>query len=262
MENSQSTEYKSAITFFILIFALSLPFYVLCLMASRNVILQKEVIPAIVAIFAFVPLLAALLITAKRKGWKGARNLLGKAFDLKRITKKFWLIPALLLLPLIFTLTLGFMYVIGQPIPAAMFPVSVLPFVFVIYFVLAIGEEVGWMGFAYQPMQTRWSSFKATFILGLLWAIWHIPFYVSMMLSPIFIITQCFGLLGIRFLLVWIFDNAGKSVFIAILFHAVYNVSNGVIPNYNVNPPIGVIITTVPILLIAIIISLSKKAER
>jgi membrane protease YdiL (CAAX protease family) len=118
------------------------------------------------------------------------------------------------------------------------------------------------MGFAYQPMQTRWSSFKATFILGLIWAIWHIPLYVSMMLSPIFIVAQCFGLLGIRFLLVWIFDNAGKSVFAAILFHAVYNVSNGVIPNYYVNPPIGVIITTIPILLMAIIISLSKKTER
>jgi membrane protease YdiL (CAAX protease family) len=231
-------------------------------MASRNIILQKEMMSTIVGIITFVPLLAALLITAKRKGWKGVKSLLGKAFDLKRITKKVWLIPALLLLPLIFILTLGFLYVMGQPIPAAMFPVKALPFVFVIFFVMALGEEVGWMGFAYQPMQTRWSSFNATLILGLFWAIWHIPFYVSMMLSPIFIIAQCFGLLGIRFLLVWIFDNAGKSVFAAILFHAVYNVSNGVIPNYNVHPPIGVIITTIPILLIAIIISLSKKAER
>ena len=262
MENKQSKEYKSVITFFILIFVFSLPFYVLCYMASRNIILQKEIIPAIVAIFALVPLLTALLIAAKREGWKGARHLLGKAFDLKGITRKAWLIPALLLLPLIFILTLGFMYVIGQPIPAAMFPAKALPFVFIAFFVMAMGEEVGWMGFAYQPMQTRWSSFKATLILGLIWAIWHIPFYVFMMLSPIFIIAQCLGLLGIRFLLVWIFDNAGKSVFAAILFHAVYNVSTSVIPNYNVNPPIGVIITTIPILLIAIIISFSKKTKR
>ena len=66
MENNQSTEHRSVITFFILIFVFSLPFYVLCFMASRNIILQNEIIPAIVAIFAFVPLLAALLITAKR----------------------------------------------------------------------------------------------------------------------------------------------------------------------------------------------------
>jgi hypothetical protein len=119
---------------------------------------------------------------------------------------------------------------------------------------MALGEEVGWMGYAFEPMQDQWSAFKATLALGLIWAIWHVPFYIFIMTDPVFIVAQVLCLFGLRFLLVWVFNNTGKSVFAAILFHAVYNVTNGVLPNYQVSTPLGVVITCSFVLITAIIV--------
>jgi hypothetical protein len=69
-------------------------------------------------------------------------------------------------------------------------------------------------------------------------------------------VAQVLILLGLRFLLVWIFNNTGKSVFAAILFHTVYNATNGVLPNYQVNTPLGVVITSSFVLIAAIVVTI------
>jgi len=205
-----------------------------------------------IAPVALAPIAAALLLTYRENGWDGAKKLLGRAFDFKRIVRKIWYAPTLFLLPFVFFLALGLMVLIGKPIPAAQFPVVVLPVLFIAFFIMAIGEEVGWMGYAFEPMQGQGSAFKATLVLGLIWAIWHVPFYIFIMTDPVFIVAQVLMLIGLRFLLVWLFNNTGKSVFAAILFHAVYNVTNGVLPNYQVSPPLGVVITSSFVLIAAI----------
>ena len=43
-------------------------------------------------------------------------------------------------------------------------------------------------------------------------------------------IAQILGVIAIRVLIVWLYSNTGNSVFIVILFHAMYNVCNSVIP--------------------------------
>ncbi|MFC2056670.1 CPBP family intramembrane glutamic endopeptidase [Chloroflexota bacterium] len=128
-----------------------------------------------------------------------------------------------------------------------------LPVLCLGFFIMALAEEVGWMGYAFEPMQAQRSAFKATLVLGLIWAIWHLPFYIFIIAEPVFIVTQLLFLFGIRFLLVWLFNNTGKSVFATILFHAGYNVTNSVLPNYQVSAPLGVVITCSFVLIAAIV---------
>lgn len=45
---------------------------------------------------------------------------------------------------------------------------------FLIFFIGALGEELGWSGYALDPMQQRWGALAASVILGLVWATWHI----------------------------------------------------------------------------------------
>lgn len=50
---------------------------------------------------------------------------------------------------------------------------SVVIFFFV-FFIGAIGEELGWSGYIIDPMQNRYGALKAGVILGIIWAVWHI----------------------------------------------------------------------------------------
>ena len=254
MSNS-TPKSKFPLAFFVLTFLFSIPFYILVVLASQNIVFAPEMAFVFISLFALVPIAAALILTFRENGWDGAKKLLGRAFDLKRIVRKIWYAPTLFLLPFVFILALGLMVLIGKPIPAAQFPVVVLPVLFLAFFIMALGEEVGWMGYAFEPMQGQGSAFKATLVLGLIWAIWHVPFYIFLF-EPVFIVAQVLILLGLRFLLVWIFNNTGKSVFAAILFHTAYNVTNGVLPNYQVSPPLGVVITSSFVLIAAIVVTI------
>ena len=113
------------------------------------------------------------------------------------------------------------------------------------------------MGYAFDPMQERWGAFKATLILGIIWSIWHVPFFIVMAENAAAAgLTFC--LVGLRFLLVGIYNNTGKSVFAAILLHAMYNVSNSMFPNFNV--PLGVVYTAGLLLVAAVLVVSFDKA--
>ncbi|MFC1969406.1 CPBP family intramembrane glutamic endopeptidase [Chloroflexota bacterium] len=254
--SDSTSKNKFPLAFFVLTFLFAIPAYILVALASNNIIFTPEMAFSFIPLMAPAPIAAAYILTFKESGWDGAKKLLGRAFDLKRIVRKIWYAPTLFLVPFVFILALGFLVLIGEPIPAAQFPVVTLPILFLVFFIMALGEEVGWMGYAFEPMRDQQSAFKATLVLGLIWAAWHLTLYIFIMADPVFIVAQVLLLIGLRFLHVWIFNNTGKSVFATILFHTVYNVTNGVLPNYQVNIPLGVIITCSFVLIAAIAVTI------
>ena len=79
-------------------------------------------------------------------------------------------------------------------------------------------------------MQDQWNAFKAALVLGLIWALWHLPIYIFLIGDPVLIGAQSLSLVAIRFLMVWLFNNTGKSIFAVILCHAMYNVAISILP--------------------------------
>ncbi|MBT3754872.1 MAG: CPBP family intramembrane metalloprotease [Candidatus Cloacimonetes bacterium] len=253
---------KSSVNFFIITFLLTLPGYVLCGLASNNIFFSEEMAISFIALSAIAPIGAALILTHGEKKKGNIKKLLKRSFDYKKITQKIWFLPILFLLPLLFAIALTIMIFTDYTIPVPMFPITAIPVLFFSFFIMALGEEIGWMGYVFKPMQNQLGTFKATLLLGLIWAIWHIPFYIFLMGDPIFIIVQCLSLFSLRFIFVWIFNHTGESVFAMIVFHTVYNVTNGVFPNYQVKSPAGVIITTIIVFLTALIIYLFWHPRR
>jgi len=252
----KTSNYNFTILFFIITFILTIPGYILCGLASKNILFPKEMAIPFLALSAIAPIGAAVILTCRKKKKGRIKKILKRSFDYKRIEKKIWYLPILLLVPFLFAIALGIMKFIGYSIPDPMFPIKAIPILFISFFIMALGEEIGWMGYAFKPMQNRLSTLGATLLLGLIWAIWHIPFYIFLMDDPIFIITQCISLFTLRFIFVWIFNHTGESVFAMIVFHSVYNVTNGAFPNYQVKSPAGVIITTIIVFLTALLIYL------
>jgi membrane protease YdiL (CAAX protease family) len=148
------------------------------------------------------------------------------------------------------------MFVSGAPVPDSLTSVVALPAVFLFFFVLAAGEEVGWMGYAFEPMQAQGGALRASLVLGMIWAVWHVPFFVFLMPDRAILLAQVLTLVGSRVLVAWIFNNTGKSVFAAILFHAADNTALVTLPEVQAISPWGAVVHCSLVLVAAVVVTL------
>ncbi len=114
------------------------------------------------------PSFAGLFMTWKVDGRPGVRNLLRRILQVPRLSVWY----AALLVPPIVVLTV--LLVLKTFVSRVYAPNHF--FVGVAFGVPAgILEEVGWTGFAYPRMRDLLGTFKAGFVLGCLWSLWHLP---------------------------------------------------------------------------------------
>ena len=67
-----------------------------------------------------------------------------RVFDQERIEPKIWYVPTIFLLPVIFLLIYEVTRLTGLPLPDKQhIPLLMIPLLFVLFFVLAVSEEVG-----------------------------------------------------------------------------------------------------------------------
>jgi uncharacterized protein len=218
---------KSPLTFFLWVFVLSIPFWLVG--AATGV----QLLPGLpVAALMFIcPVTAALICVYKESKTPGVTQLLKRSFDFERIRPRIWYVPIILLMPGVMVLSYGLMRLMGVELPAPHFTVSAALVMLVAFFVPALAEELGWSGYAIDRMQHRWNALAASILLGSVWAAWHIVPFFQAHRSAAWIAWQCLFTVGARVLLVWIYNNTGKSVFAATVCHAMSNVSI-FLPNY------------------------------
>jgi membrane protease YdiL (CAAX protease family) len=96
----------------------------------------------------------------------------------------------------------------------------------------AVGEEVGWSGYATDRMLSRWSALEAGILLGCVMAVWHIVPLVQAHRPATWIAWWCLSAVATRVLMIWIYNNTGGSVFATILYHDMDNVSWLMFPNF------------------------------
>jgi membrane protease YdiL (CAAX protease family) len=111
-----------------------------------------------------------------------------------------------------------------------------LPALFSSYLMNPIGEETGWTGFALPRLQQRFKPWLAAVILGVIWAVWHLPaFFVPSEMGafdPVNFVFFIVSSIFIRIVWTWMTNHAQGSGVIGILLHASSNaVSLALIPN-------------------------------
>ncbi len=212
-------KHESVFTFFALVFALSLPFWVLGLI---NPIQLLPGLP-ISAVGAFTPALGALILIYKDERLSGVLQLLQRSFDFKRIKNKNWYFAIILINPVVTVLAYGIMRAIGESLPnPALLTLAIFP-MFVLFFIGALGEEIGWSGYATEPLQRHWGTITAGVLLGLVWAVWHFIPLIQAHRSVEWIAWWSLGTISLRTIMIWLYMHSGKSVFAAAVFHAIIN---------------------------------------
>ena len=223
---SSTSVKRSPFTFFALVFALSIPFWL------ARALTSFELLPAqpVTSLMVVCPVTAAAILVYRQNEFTGVNDLLKRAFDFKRVTAKIWYVPTLLLCPCTAVLSYAVMRLLGVAVPAPTFSVALVLLLFVVYFIGALGEELGWSGYAIDPLQERFGALGGALLLGVVWTLWHWVPFLEGHLSLAFILWWSLGMVAWRVMIVWLYNNTGRSVFVAALFHAMINLSWGVFP--------------------------------
>ncbi len=92
-------------------------------------------------------------------------------------------------------------------------------------------EEFGWRGLALPLLQRRLAPFWAGLILGIIWALWHIPSLLmsGMPQSSWSVVPYFLGIISISVILTPLFNASGGSLLIAVLYH--FQMMNPIFPD-------------------------------
>lgn len=206
--------------FFLLVLALAVPIWVL----SRFVgVIGSLKVPVTDLMLAFTPLTAASILVFRADGAGGLISFLKGAIEFRKLGRTKWILPALLLAPLIYVLTYFGLHLAGHSgTPSVNFPrVLVLA---AIIFMLAIGEEAGWTGYLLDPLQERFGALGASLIIAVPWWLGHIPSIIAIGGTAGDIAWWFPGAIAMRVLMTSLYNNAGRSLAAVVLFHTMLNV--------------------------------------
>ena len=189
------------------------------------------------------PLVAAVVLTAREGGGAGLRSLLGRVVRWR--VAPVWYGVVLLGPVLLYLAALALEVVLGGQPPRLGALVGTLPTVLVyaalMVVLVAIGEEVGWRGYALPALQARHGALFSSVVLGTMWALWHLPLFFNpdLFYSNLPFVVQLALQIPLAILFTWVFNSTGGSVLLAILLHAMVNASGQlwkVMPEYSAEP--------------------------
>jgi len=86
-----------------------------------------------------------------------------------------------------------------------------------------LGEEPGWRGYALSRMQARFSPLMGAGILGLLWALWHLPLFLVQGWTSSPVPVYVLILTALSVILAFCYNISGGNVLVAVIAHSAAN---------------------------------------
>ncbi len=139
-----------------------------------------------------------------------------------------WYTAIVIVIPLLFLAGKAASVALGRSSPSP--PASdwfVLPFLSLSALITDPGpmEEIGWRGFALPLLQARCSALTSSVVLGVLWALWHMPVFIIFGLEPAYVPYLYFSLSLVlaSILMTTVYNSTGGSIPLMCLFHWQFN---------------------------------------
>jgi len=172
------------------------------------------------------PITSALLVTAIADGATGLRRWAARLWKLR--VRWHWYAIALVGVPAALVIT-GFVASGGQVVAPSLMAVGLyIPLLFLQMITTGLAEEPGWRDFALPRLQANFGPMRSSFILGPLWALWHMPLFLTEWggwpdadwTRPVAFTVFC---LGFNVVMAWVFNSTGQSLPLAMLAHVSVN---------------------------------------
>jgi CAAX protease family protein len=213
---------RAPLAFVALVFALSIPFWVL------GALVRGSGLPGglpLSALQFLAPLGAAVILVARREGWAAVARTVRRAVAFGSIRPRALYLPILLLLPAIYATSYLVMVALGRPVPAPQISIVSVAVLAVLFLVSSLAEETGWTGYATDPLRDRWGLVRAAVVLGVAWALVHVVPDIEGGREIGWIAWHRLASVALRVLIVWAYDATGGAIAAAVLLHATDDVS-------------------------------------
>ncbi|MDR1441752.1 MAG: CPBP family intramembrane metalloprotease [Bifidobacteriaceae bacterium] len=228
--------------YFGLTFAISWSCYAVAAVRSHNVtgnLMEDPLISAGMILGLFGPLIAAAICMAGPANRSVRSDFKSKLLDTTRINKGFWPLailgyPALIAVAVAASTPFG-----GSLDQLALSPEfsiveGAVGLSWLIAFTAPALEELGWSGYGIDSLRGHSPLIRPVLLFGILWSAWHLPlffvkgYYHANLLaeSPIYALAFLVGVVPLTVITNWIYYRNGRSIVMAVVFHAVVNVSS------------------------------------
>ena len=193
---------------------------------------------ALIALGAFVPSALGIAFIYLTRDRAGRQDFWRRVIDVRRIGWR-WGAVIVCIFPLAYTISgLGFTLLGGDLPPLKEIlaqlanPGLVLELVVANLVISGFSEELGWRGFALDPLQEKGNALTASLVLGLAHALWHTPLFLIPGISQgemglfsldyfLFVLMVPLGAI----VMTWVYNNTRRSILSAVLLHFFQNFS-------------------------------------
>jgi membrane protease YdiL (CAAX protease family) len=214
------------------------------------------------------PFLISVVMIGRSKNSDLKSDFVNRLFNLRLIQPKMLpvfilIMPFSVLASIIISLSFGESISQFQLSEGFSFSSGFVP-VLLLLLLAATFEELGWRGYAFDSLQSRYNYLTASIIFSLLWSLWHFPliFVKDSYQYEIFHQNIWFGvnffvsIIPMGIIISWICLKNGKSVIAAIVFHFIINMSQEIL---EITQTTKCIQTVVLIIMVVVIATMEKE---
>ena len=181
----------------------------------------------------FAPGIVAVWLTARQSGTPAVRMLLGRLFQWQAGIQWYlfaagYVVAVKLIVALLHRGFTGLWPRFGEDI--WLMPFAVL---FSLMLLGQAGEELGWRGYALPRLAERYGLASSSLILGVIWALWHLPLFF---VAGADTYNQSFlrytlQVMALSVAITWLFAHTRGSLLLAMLMHAAINNTKDIVPS-------------------------------
>lgn len=183
------------------------------------------------------PFIISVVMIFRSKNADLKKDFFNRLINLKLIQPKmlpvlFLIMPFAVLVSIYISLPFGGSVSQFQLAEGFSFSVGAIP-VLLVLLLAATFEELGWRGYAFDSLGSRYNYFTASLLFSVLWSLWHFPLifvkdsyqYEVMNQSIWYGVNFFVSIIPMGVIISWMCIKNNKSVLAAILFHFVINMS-------------------------------------
>lgn len=221
----------SLVIFFVLTFAWSW----ICWFAAAALKVESPVVATVLGLAGgFAPSLAAVIVITHAGGMARLRRWLICCLRWRDLWP--W-VGLAFVFPVIFMgLAAAAHVALGGTLPAS--PASghvwlaATNFILILFIGGPLGEEFGWRGYALPALQARWGWRVASLMLGVVWAVWHLPLFFSAgtVQSHLPMGLYALSTIASSVMFAWLFNRSHGSIVPVLMLHTAVNAWSMIIP--------------------------------